>query len=48
MWVTLGRLFDRVRRGHAGHMWFLASGILYSLELFDAKINLDILLTELS
>ena len=38
---------DSGRRGCAGHTWFLASGVLYSPELSDSKINLDILLTEL-
>lgn len=39
-------VFDS-RRGCAGHTQFLTSGILYSLELSEAKINLDILLTKL-
>ena len=38
---------DSGRRGCAGHTRFLASGVLYSPELSDSKINLDILLTEL-
>lgn len=34
--------------GRAGHTWILASGVLCSPGLSDAKITLDILLTELS